>query len=116
MEATTQLLIVLSCAIGAMSFLVIMRRTMRSPSTPSFIAHDITANVMALMLTGAFAASLYFVGAALQAFVPTWVAFFATFVFHGCLFAACSYVLPADEASQAVRTAPPSNQIAGASA
>lgn len=116
MESTTTLLIALSCALGAISFFVIMRRTMRASSTPEWFAHAVVATALALLLTGAFAGSLVFVGYALLAFVPFGVAFLATFAIHLAIFAGCNYILPADEAVAEQPKPQITDQTVGASA
>lgn len=116
MESSTQLLIALSGALGALSLFVILRRTLNSPSTPVWIANGIVAAVLALLLTGAFAGSLFYVGYTLQAFVSSGVAFFATFVIHAAIYAVCSYILPTHEAAAKVRESRTPGQTVGASA
>ena len=116
MDTTMQLLIALSCAAGAISFFAILRRAMCSPTAPTWFANMITAYIFALALTGAFAASLFFLGFALQAFMPAGIAFLATFVIHGGLYALCSAILPAQPAPQSVETSHAQNQAAGAAA
>ena len=116
MEPTTQLLISLSAALGALSLFVILRRTMNSASTPEWIANGVVAAVLALLLTIAFAGSTFFLGYVLSFFVSGGIAFFGTFVIHGALFAFCSFVLPTAERATKQQASVSPNQTVGASA
>ncbi|MEM8973467.1 MAG: hypothetical protein AAGD43_15530 [Pseudomonadota bacterium] len=116
MENMTQLLIALSCAVGALSFFAILRRTMRSPSTPAWFANAIVAAVSALLLTGAFAGSLFYLAYTLEPLVSASVAFFATFAIHAAIYAVCSFIIPVEETETATRTTSTTGQTAGASA
>ena len=116
MENSTQLLIALSCAVGAISFFVILRRAMRSPSTPVWFANAIVAAAFALLLTGAFAGSLFFLGYTLEPLISSGGAVLATFVIHAAIYAVCSFILPSEETAQPSRTTSATDQTAGASA
>jgi hypothetical protein len=119
MDQATEFAIAMCCAAGVASLFAILRRTMRSASTPSWIASVPTAYVMALALTAAFSASLYYLGATLNAFVPPTAGFFATFVIHICLVAAFMRIIPVsadDEFQPASSAHNGSRQVAQAAA
>ena len=112
MDNITQLLI----ALGALSMLVILRRTMNSVSTPEWFANGAVAADQALLFTIAFAGSVFFLGYVLSFSMSGSIAFFAIFATHGALFALCSFVLPtAERAPQQQRSFAP-NQTGSASA
>ena len=116
MDNITQLLIALSAALGALSMFVILRRTMNSESTPEWFANGAVASVLALLLTIAFAGSVFFLGYVLSFFMSGGIAFFATFAIHGALFALCSFVLPTAEWAPQQQGSVSPNQTVGASA
>ncbi|MEM6499400.1 MAG: hypothetical protein AAF709_22085 [Pseudomonadota bacterium] len=104
MENSTQLLVALSCAVGALSFFAILRRTMRSPSTHVWFANAVVAAVAALLLTGAFAGSLFYLAYTLEPFISAGWAFVATFAIHAAILAVCSFILPVEEGARPART------------
>jgi hypothetical protein len=104
MESATLLALALAGAVGMIVLFAIIRSTMSSPSTPSWIASEPLAYVFALALTGGFSASIAFLGYVLSAIVPSSLGILATFAIHGGLLAALIYWMPGARAEEASRS------------
>lgn len=100
MESATLLALALAGAVGTIALFAIIRSTMRSPSTPNWIASEPLAYIFALVLTGAFSASIAFVGYTLSTIMPSSLAILATLGIHGGLLAALVYWMPAARAEE----------------
>lgn len=120
MEAYTDLGIALFGAAVLISLFAILRVATRSPSSPEWLTHMITAYAFAVVLTVATAASFLYLGYALQPFVGVALGALGSIGVHTVLLAVFRMVLPVSDADvvPARRAAPaktssrPSNAVA----
>lgn len=95
MEAITEIGTALFAATVLVSLFTILRSGTRSPSSPPWLANDLTAYGLAVGLTVALAASFFYLGFALQAYLlnPA-LAGFASIGAHMALLALFRLLLP----------------------
>ena len=97
MEAITTLAMSLAIAAAILSFFAILRIAFRSDSLPTWLTSDYVAYAVAILLTFAIAASLFYVGVSLSAVSNGWIAFFGTFAIHIGLIALFLTIFPVDQ-------------------
>lgn len=113
MESMYQLTMALGCAAGLVALFALLRQALRSRLTPAWFASTDVAYISAVTLTLGCAGSLFYLGLALQPFVPAAVAFVGTFVIHLGFVALVLKVLPVDEiaSSRTYENAAPASAV-----
>ena len=101
MEAAFDIAVAFAIAAAIISLFAILRVAFRSTSLPSWANGLYAGYGCALLLTFAFAGSLFYLALALSAAIPGWVAFFATFAVHIGLVALFLKLLPIDAKAEA---------------
>jgi hypothetical protein len=112
MEATYDIAVSLAIAAAILSLFAILRLAFRSPSAPSWATDTVPAYFIALLMTYAVAASLFYLAYTLSSAIPGWAAFFATFAIHIGLVAAFLKVMPSTEGEVAGTQRAPSQGVA----
>lgn len=97
MESITTLAMSLAVAAAILSFFAILRIAFRSETLPTWLTSDYVAYAVAILMTFAIAASLFYVGVSLSAVANGWIAFFGTFAVHIGLTALFLAMFPLDQ-------------------
>ena len=97
MEAITTVAMSVAIAAAVLSFFAILRIAFRSDSLPTWLTSDAVAYAVAILLTFAIAASLFYVAVSLSEVVNGWIAFFGTFAVHIGLVAMFLTLFPLDQ-------------------
>ena len=97
MEFITTLAMSLAVAAAILSLFAILRIAFRSESLPTWLTSDYVAYAVAILLTFAIAASLFYGGVSLSAVANGWIALFGTFAIHIGLVALFLAMFPLDQ-------------------
>lgn len=96
LEQHVDALLAIAATGTVISLFVIVRRMMRSSSTPAFLTSQGIAYVMAILLTLSFAATMFYLATVLAMLIPVTIAILATFAIHCGLFFIFHRLLPAE--------------------